>query len=319
MGPLCAHILRIFWGTPLIHEMSNSSPRWTQLAKLSIAPHPCRASREDTNRAFFADSIPRGRAHDARLPVHIGSSPGGRYLLELHHKKPVVMGSQESSLHVNLEPHWGTPDEQQKQGKRAMTNRESNSNTPNFEHLVDIANKPQASEATASAGQSGAVAKVVGALRCVMDSLRVAGPAGESAIQQATSFPGAFASRLGVDKLGAGLAHLVSDTRGVVLAGYRGAASTYALTFEADGVEIHLEVTPVPVDGGAAEIQAHIDTGGDDTMGTVHFQKVLDAGEATSAAIDDGGYASVSLPLGTYDAVIELAGRNIVVPAVELG
>ncbi len=201
-----------------------------------------------------------------------------------------------------------------------MPNHESMDDGQRFEHLVDLASGAQVPDAPDPKDASGTSTKIVGALRGILDSLRVSGEPEESSILRASSMPGSLASRLGLDKLGVGLAQLVGDTRGVVLAGYRGAATTYALTFTTDGVEIHLEVLPSEYDGDKAEIQAHIDTGDDETNDvTVRFHKTSDSTEVSTAQLDDGGYLTVSLPLGTYDMLIELESRSVLVPAVEIG
>ncbi|MCA9294524.1 MAG: hypothetical protein KDA20_11995 [Phycisphaerales bacterium] len=185
-----------------------------------------------------------------------------------------------------------------------------------FERLVELAGEH--SEAS-NVPIDEAGAKRVGAIRRVMDSIKAVGALNDAAIQRASALPGTLASRLGLDKIAVDVARLVGDTRNVALAGYRGATTLYSLTFETEGVEVHIEVTPPEADGGVAQLRGQIDDDGSEAQGQVEFRRTLDGAVVTHAALDDGGYFDAELELGAYDLVVKVSGRTVVVPAVEIG
>lgn len=191
-----------------------------------------------------------------------------------------------------------------------------NSDEHGFERLVDLAGAPNREP---SGGLDPDTARRVGTLRRVMDSIRAVGGLNDAAIQRATALPGTLAERLGLDRVAAQVAQLVGDSRNAVLAGYRGTTTLYSLTFECDGAEVHIEVTPPGEHAGVARLHGQVDDAGSEARGRVGFRRVLDSVQVATATLDEGGYFDLAIELGTYDLVLETEARTVIVPAVEIG
>lgn len=115
------------------------------------------------------------------------------------------------------------------------------------------------------------------------------------------------------------LAELVSDSRDLDhAAGYRGQSTVYQLTFEAGGVEVHLQVKPSD-HPGFVHVRGQVEVmDGDGAVTAVEFVPV-GGGSSLRTVADRSGYFSADAELGVYDLRIRVADREIVIAAVELG
>ena len=113
------------------------------------------------------------------------------------------------------------------------------------------------------------------------------------------------------------VATLVEDTRErETLAGFRGVAASYQLTFNADGVEVHLQILPDAGDSSIVAVMGQIEGDGAER---VEVLSMVGGDVVAGGSCDEHGYFTLQIGVGTYDLVIVAGGRRIIIRAVEMG
>lgn len=113
------------------------------------------------------------------------------------------------------------------------------------------------------------------------------------------------------------VATLVEDTRErEAIAGFRGVATSYQLTFDADGVEVHLQIMPDAGDDSVVTVMGQIEGDGAER---VEVLSMVGGDVVAGGACDEHGYFTLQIGVGTYDLAIVAGARRIIIRAVEMG
>lgn len=130
------------------------------------------------------------------------------------------------------------------------------------------------------------------------------------------------AQRSWLDGIVESIAKLVHDTRAQpALAGFRGAADGYQLTFEANELEIDLQIeqsSGSADDGALCQVIGQVSTPTGPGAKSIAFTAPGTRESLAEIATDSRGVFSIALPRGRYDLLVEGSGGVVVVSGLDV-
>ena len=167
-----------------------------------------------------------------------------------------------------------------------------------------------------------AIAAPLAAIRALVDALRAADQHPPRSLRDRARHLfqlGTAALPPGFQGIDLAIAQLVEDTRDPAAAlGFRGEAVAYQLCFDADFAEVHLHVTADPPEACHVRGQVDIHQPAGHADIAVSFRRT-GRDETFTTTVDDTGHFKLQLPPATYDLIVTIGDRTLLVPAVEIG
>lgn len=188
-------------------------------------------------------------------------------------------------------------------------------------HVTGELPADQSATLTQQAEADASLARMIAAIRSVITALRepLDNPT-EAALARARQLIDLQVGVLpfGFEPAGLVIAELVEDTRDPSsMYGLRGEATAYQLSFEADYAEVHLHVTSEA--GGTCRVRGQVDVfePSNDDIRVALRRSGRESLIETKA--DDTGQFKLEVEPATYDVIVSVGLRTLLVPSVEIG
>ena len=122
----------------------------------------------------------------------------------------------------------------------------------------------------------------------------------------------------GFESMDTVIASLVEDTREpTAMLGFRGEAVAYQLCFDAEFAEVHLHITAEA--GGRCRVRGQVDVYESGEVAITVTMRRTGRDDLFVAEVDATGQFKLELAPATYDIIVSIGQRTLLVPAVEIG